>query len=435
MSSNNRIFSSMIRSLLTILSAQEYHKGLLLELIAHSSSEYQHGYNMFEFQDDYPFQCEEDLSMHSSLFDYHFEKAGELKARGANPHRDPQAVPGQAFRVQGTPLELRPWMMMDKGGRLNPVHPLGEAPIVKGLLIRQQFFRSIAPKTLAQLFKQSLTALEWFRFERWTSITGAAEKSFLRGNVSVYYSPTETKVTDKRCRFCTMRGTCFPSNSEASLPPTTAKMARMPQVNIEVALGYIIRTGPCNLVLSPQRVLFARVVSFMKLLRALCQPPPSIGKPLRWRAMESLCLRSSQLLPWNNPEVVVRLLDTAGKAARLMPRLRVMEIWISGPGFGYLFRYVFEKNVAKVLWRSGGKEIIGSGLCAGSKLRKTWGTVASRRTHRPLSLEVMPFDESIQSLVEPRGSFVYRHLALWKLAFDPVTLGQFEAEITLNRTG
>lgn len=120
-------------------------------------------------------------------------RPGQLKARGANPHRDPQAVPGQTFRVQGTPLELRPWMMMDKGGRLNPVHPLAKAPIVKGLLIRQQFSRSIALKTLAQLFKQSLTAVEWFRFKRWTSITGATDKSFWRGNVSVYYSLTETK--------------------------------------------------------------------------------------------------------------------------------------------------------------------------------------------------------------------------------------------------
>lgn len=59
--------------------------------------------------------------------------------------------------------------------------------------------------------------------------------------------------------------------------------------------------------------------------------------------------------------------------------------------------------MAKVLCRSAGKEIIGSRLCAGSKLRKTWGTVASGRTHSPLSLQVMPFDESIQSLIASGG--------------------------------
>jgi hypothetical protein len=42
--------------------------------------------------------------------------------------------------------------------------------IVTGLLIRRQFYRKIAAKSLGKLLREAFTCLQWFRHEAWHDV-------------------------------------------------------------------------------------------------------------------------------------------------------------------------------------------------------------------------------------------------------------------------
>lgn len=186
---NNRLFSISLIKLLKILSSWEPRpgpNGLVLELSAVSPSDVQHRFRNFELEDEYPFQCEEDLRRNPSVLEYSRQKEMEVQTAPGDVvlrHRTvtPSATIGEYRRMQGTRLELRPWRKFDIRGRRNPIPTLPDAPLVKGLLIRRAFYRAFSPTTLAELFRQSLRSVEWFRLERWISITIEDEHAFIRG--------------------------------------------------------------------------------------------------------------------------------------------------------------------------------------------------------------------------------------------------------------
>lgn len=87
-------------------------------------------------------------------------------------------------RLSGTPLELWPRALNDGHGRSDHIQPLPKAPIVRGVLIRQQYRRSIHAAALSQLFRQSLVAVDWFRYERWVALEVEDELAFHQGKDS-----------------------------------------------------------------------------------------------------------------------------------------------------------------------------------------------------------------------------------------------------------
>lgn len=174
-----------MKMLLKILSSWEPKpgsQGLVLELSAHSPSDLQHRFRNFEMNDEYPFQCEEDLRRSPGVLEYSRQKYPELVDEERIRHRtSPRPTLGEHQRFQGTPLELRLWKKGNRKGHRNPISTLPEVPLVRGLLIRRQFYRGFAAISLAELFRQSFTSVEWFRLERWISNTAEDETSFIDG--------------------------------------------------------------------------------------------------------------------------------------------------------------------------------------------------------------------------------------------------------------
>ncbi|RSL61700.1 hypothetical protein CEP54_006043 [Fusarium duplospermum] len=165
---NNRIFKSAITGLLEVLSSWDRtHGGLSLEVTALSPSDVEHHSYEPELAHDYPFQLEEDLERSPGFAECHTRKAAEPRVFS---NRHMRAM----NRLYGTPRELAPvfWKVRRK------LTTLPETPIVKGFLICRSFFRGFALSALAKLFNESLVALEWFRFERWASLTYDQEVSF-----------------------------------------------------------------------------------------------------------------------------------------------------------------------------------------------------------------------------------------------------------------
>ncbi|KAH7144594.1 hypothetical protein B0J13DRAFT_635842 [Dactylonectria estremocensis] len=174
--SNNRIFTDSITELMKALSSWKsgcHSGGLTLQITAHSPSDGMHQFISVEMEDDYPFQLEEDLGRVPSLSEYHDIRIEEILQRPKS-HRRTALTRGHLDRSYGTPLDLR----------LRNMPNLPKAPIVRGLFIRALGFRSVAAKTFAKLFRESLTELVWFRIQRWTPIKREYEDTFFQGMTS-----------------------------------------------------------------------------------------------------------------------------------------------------------------------------------------------------------------------------------------------------------
>ncbi|KAF4459063.1 hypothetical protein FALBO_14187 [Fusarium albosuccineum] len=136
----------------------------------------EHGHSGLALDERCQYYLKEDLGRSPSLLESLRETFTELRAT-QNTHW-PTFTNEAIHRVYGTPLELRPWSLRDKRGRLNPPPTLPEVPIVKSLCIRPHFLRGITLPSLARLFRESLVALVSFRFEIYTALIFDQEIAF-----------------------------------------------------------------------------------------------------------------------------------------------------------------------------------------------------------------------------------------------------------------
>lgn len=120
------------------------------------------------------------------------------------------------------------------------------------------------------------------------------------------------------------------------------------------------------------------------------------------------------------------MLCLAARAALSFPSLQVIEIWRAGPGATGgrmdIFRYTLEHEQATITWRSSRPYK----FKLAPRILEEWAKVASEYSHRPLRVDVVPFTETPAEIDGSLGSCIYRHLALRKLAVDPVTQAQLE---------
>lgn len=139
--------------------------------------------------------------------------------------------------------------------------------------------------------------------------------------------------------------------------------------------------------------------------------------------LEHLALRSSHLHPRGRQDIITCVLVVAARAARKMPQIRILEIWNSGYGFGFLFRYTQDSHRAKITWR-----FVEYQFVLMPKVVKAWARVASKR---PLTIERIPFTEADGNGTSFNHTPIHRHLALRRLAFDPITEAQMTASMIL----
>lgn len=132
--------------------------------------------------------------------------------------------------------------------------------------------------------------------------------------------------------------------------------------------------------------------------------------------LECLSLRANSLRPFTSQQFVTSLLTSAGRAASKLPRRRIIELWNSGEGYGYLFRYAQEDCRATITWRSTGQDI---GLA--SQVIQVWSKVAGART---LIVERSLFTEDEVGSGGFKHQTILRHLALRRLVLDPISEAQ-----------
>jgi hypothetical protein len=132
--------------------------------------------------------------------------------------------------------------------------------------------------------------------------------------------------------------------------------------------------------------------------------------------LKCLSLRANSLLPLTSQQSVTSLLTSAGRAASKLPRRRIIELWNSGEGYGYLFRYAQEDCRATITWRSAGQD-----FDLASQVIQVWSKVAGART---LIVERSPFTEDEVGSGGFKHETILSHLALRRLVLDPITEAQ-----------
>lgn len=132
--------------------------------------------------------------------------------------------------------------------------------------------------------------------------------------------------------------------------------------------------------------------------------------------LKCLSLRANSLRPSTSQQSLTSLLTAAGRAASTLPRWRIIELWNSGEGYGYLFRYAQEGCRATITWRNAGRD-----FDLVSQVIQVWSKVASART---LIVERSPFTENEVGSGGFKHETILSHLALRRSVLDPITEAQ-----------
>ncbi|UKZ75970.1 hypothetical protein TrVFT333_003666 [Trichoderma virens FT-333] len=415
---NNRIFTTCIQSLLETLKlwdpARHGIEGLALMLSASSPSDTEHWFNRCEIKDSYPFHYAEDLDLAPGIVDFHRMNIADPFNHHFFRDYPPPLDNGHVKRVQGTPLHLEP--QRDERGRfISPYKNLPAVPIVKGLVMRRQFRRNIHVWTLSRLLGRSFVALEWFRFERTISQEPHKRLSFDQDFQS-HLLPSLPK---------TLRQLSF---TQWEIPKFE-RWEGLEEVRFEIsphAEAYLPREMAT---LSQRLEQFCPpwqmdTAAFFRSIIELRESPTMLESSLK-RVILRCALSSSDRSRRDFESLVI----LAAKAVLSLPRLEVMELWGTcldeQDSRAYIFRYSYKDSRASIVWRSCREKMV-----AQARIIAKWSEVAQKHSHSTLAYNVIPFMETQEEIFKSDGTFIYRHLLLRDLVFDPITQIILENEPT-----
>jgi len=69
-----------------------------------------------------------------------------------------------------------------------------------------------------------------------------------------------------------------------------------------------------------------------------------------WKNLRNIALTSYVLHPKTGRRTIAKLLLAAARAAALMPKLKIMEIWNGGEGHACIFRYSIDHGRPRISW-------------------------------------------------------------------------------------
>ena len=163
-------------------------QGLTLELGVYSPSDSKHAFRDFHFEHNYPYQEEKDLETHFEAYKLRADKLGLDSLNDpyhwwVNGHRDDVSLESKQ-RIMGT-LTINP--NLPEFSAFYQSFPRVE--IVTGLLIRRQFYRKIAARSLTKLLRETFTCLRWFRHEAWHDVNPQQQSRFEKGTSKSHSLP------------------------------------------------------------------------------------------------------------------------------------------------------------------------------------------------------------------------------------------------------
>lgn len=189
--SNNNTFNKALWDLLFILSkwigvvGSHRECGLKLELGVYSPSDCKHTFRDFHLEEDYPYQVIKDMEKNADAYKLRIDRLG------LDNLNDPYHgwVNG---RQEGLSLEAKQRIMgtvsiEDNLPQLS-IYPytFPKVEIVTCLIIRRQFYRKIAAKSLDRLLRESFICLRALRHETWCDVDSQQQLCYEKGMLESY---------------------------------------------------------------------------------------------------------------------------------------------------------------------------------------------------------------------------------------------------------
>ena len=186
---NDCILSRAAWNLLVILSkwagfaGNRRQQGLTLEFGAYSPSDSKHTFRDVHLEYIYPYPKRMDLEAHREACKLQADKLrlGTLNDpyhSWVDGHRNGDVSLESKQRIMGT-LTINP--NLPEFSAFCQKFPKVE--IVTGLLIRRQFYRKIAVRSLAKLLREAFVCLRWFRHEEWHHVNPQQQLCFEKGTL------------------------------------------------------------------------------------------------------------------------------------------------------------------------------------------------------------------------------------------------------------
>ncbi|KAM5356659.1 hypothetical protein ACJ41O_003305 [Fusarium nematophilum] len=366
---NNIAFTVAIWRLMQILSSwttTETSNGdrqdLTLELGAYSPSDWKHTFRDFRLQPDYPYREERDLEEDWGSYKRWVEASG-IDRLDDSDHRwfggsrgDPWM--GAKKRVMNT-LIIKP----NGPGFSTPGRNLPKAHVVSGLVLRRAFYRRLSVPALKKVLR-ALPRLSVFRYEGWHHLVGRKQVSFSREFAGLLKEAPQT-----------LRQVSLFEDFSTLLHPG------LPDERADVDLSRALSKHSRHL----EHVSGAFLVDAEGFFQGFYPSSPHPPDLTPWANLQTLALTSPLLRPAIYYGRIASLLMTAGRAAALMPRLRVMEIWNGGSGHATIFRYSILDGTPTITWASNW----GPNIVLGRRLKDCWAAVRSDRETGTLVAETI----------------------------------------------
>ncbi|CAG9944810.1 unnamed protein product [Clonostachys rosea f. rosea IK726] len=317
---NKYIFTNAVWDLLGTLSTwprnkeiEQERRGLTLELSVHSPSDTDH-------------YCQ-DLSVRANdtAWSLHTPPPRVYKDkfhRWENGHPTRWVKNDALLRVFGHPRGLRFDLRAPSARRWRRVLP--KVGVVKSFQIRRQFFRHFSVAKALVPMIESLNRLVRFEYESWRGIDTA---SFSGKNIRDEEHQELFEVLKSR------RSLRFVSFFE-DLNPTYHR--RNQHKRADRTLGQTLARTSRNLECLHAAMGVDAQDFFFAFLPETTKPP----RDMRWRNLEFLSLYTSQLTLQGQD----RLLCAAALAAKVMPNIKIFELWTARPQQPCIFIYGLKKG-------------------------------------------------------------------------------------------
>lgn len=234
-------------------------------------------------------------------------------------------------------------------------HPTSsQTYIVTGLLIRRQFYRKIAVKTLGRLLRETFAGLRWLKHEGWHNVKPQKQLRFEEGMwkpnsfpniiygscVTIYYAILLRKLPqtlEKLCVFEDFDDIFHPERSEKLANPSLGKAFSKSTRSIQLL----------------QVFSAAFIIDAKHFFADFWLTKPHNPNAVVWENLRHLAVTSRLLHPKIRRGLINELLVAAGRAAAFMPKLELMEIWNGGEGHACIFRYQrIDAGEPRISWLS-----------------------------------------------------------------------------------
>ncbi|KAM0330028.1 hypothetical protein ACHAQA_004198 [Verticillium albo-atrum] len=435
---NEEIFTVSVWNLLSTLSQwknKKYpHRGLTLEISAHSESDRDHW-----FKTTYLLSKEYGHGWHRNYYERlcsgctdrrnpYSSQLSNMRHPRPPPNVPPRNGRSRALRVFGD----RP-LQFDFGNftirNQNRVFP--KVPIVTSLLIRRQYVRTFDPAALAKLFKESFVNLETIRNEYWSGISFEENASYALATRCLLEDglPKSLKSLSLFKSFKTTesrqgRHGHFEFLSH-SLCYRSAGLHHLSAAYVVDAMYFFEPFWPADLRVEIERHLGGPRTDFS---HADERAPPA------WPHLRTIALTTMYFDKDNTLENLSHLFTAAAAAVACMPNLETLELWNGSPGGAAVFRLSIGSCKVTATWFStsyytvngADTESLNAARNMQSLIHSHWDDVARSRGASMLEVEVANTRQN-EPYCWHEGGFV-SNLKLKHLVADTITQDQFKVE-------